>query len=84
MPGKSNYQAMLYQGDYQIRQSQREQLELEVDIALPFCVWPGEPVRLERTGWGRNGLFRAAQVTVSMDAQGYGTHVVLVPMDTML
>ena len=84
MPGKSDHQAMRYQGDYQIRQSQREQLELEVDLALPFCVWPGELVRLERTGWGRNGLFRAAQVTVSMDAQGYGTHVVLVPVDTML
>ena len=84
MPGKSDHQTMRYQGDYQIRQSQREQLELEVDLALPFCVWPGELVRLERTGWGRNGLYRAAQVTVSMDAQGYGTHVVLVPTDTML
>lgn len=84
MPGKSDHQTMRYQGDYQIRQSRREQLELEVDVALPFCVWPGELVRLERTGWGRNGLFRAAQVTVSMDAQGYGTHVVLVPVDTML
>ena len=84
MPGKSDHQTMRYQGDYQIRQSQREQLELEVDLALPFCVWPGELVRLERSGWGRNGLFRAAQVTVSMDAQGYGTHVVLVPVDTML
>lgn len=84
MPGKSDYQVMRYQGEYQICQSRREQLELEVDVALPFCVWPGEPVRLERSGWGRNGLFRAAQVTVSMDAQGYGTHVVLVPMDTML
>lgn len=84
MPGKSDYQTMRYQGDYQIRQSQREQLELEVDIALPFCAWPGELVRLERTGWGRNGLYRAAQVTVSMDGQGYGTRVVLVPVDTIL
>ena len=84
MPGKSDPQAMRYQGDYQIAQSRREQLELEADVALPFCVWPGELVRLERTGWGRNGLYRAAQVTVSMDEQGYGTRMVLVPTDTML
>lgn len=84
MPGKSDHQTMRYQGDYQIRQSRREQLELEADVALPFCVWPGELVRLERSGWGRNGLFRVAQVTVGMDAQGYGTRMVLVPGDTML
>ena len=84
MSTKSDYQAMRYQGQFQLRKSQVELLRLEVDIALPFCAWPGELVRLERTGWGRNGLFRVAQATVSMDARGYHTRLELVPPDTML
>ncbi len=84
MPTKSNYQAMRYQGRYQLDKSAAEQLRLEVDIALPFCAWPGELVRLERTGWGRNGLYRVAQATVSMDSAGYSTRLELVRPDTML
>ena len=84
MPTKSNYQAMRYQGHYQIDKSAAELLRLEVEIALPFCAWPGELVRLERTGWGRNGLWRVVQVTVSMDAQGYRTRLELASPDTML
>ena len=84
MPSKSNYQAMRYQGQYQLDKSAAEQLRLEVDIALPFCAWPGELVRLERTGWGRNGLYRVAQATVSMDNTGYSTRLELVRPDTLL
>lgn len=84
MPGKSNYQAMRYQGEYQLKCSEKEKLKLEVEVALPFCAWPGELVRLERTGWGHNGLWRVAQATVSMDSGGYRTHLELVPPDTML
>lgn len=84
MPSKSNFQAMRYQGQYQLDKSASERLRLEVDIALPFCAWPGELVRLERTGWGRNGLYRVAQATVGMDSRGYATHLELVPPDTML
>lgn len=84
MSSKSNYQAMRYQGKYQLDKSAADLLRLEVEIALPFCAWPGELVRLDRTGWGRNGLFRVAQATVSMDARGSRTRLELVPPDTML
>lgn len=84
MPTKSNYQAMRYQGRYQLDKSAAEQLRLEVDIALPFCAWPGELVQLERTGWGRNGLYRVAQAAVSMDSAGYSTRLELVHPGTML
>lgn len=84
MPAKSSYQAMRYQGEYQIRQSQAEQLRLEVELALPFCAWPGDLIRLERTGWGRNGLWRVAQSVVSMDEKGYRTKLELVPPETLL
>lgn len=84
MPTKSNYQAMRYQGRYQLDKSAAEQLRLEVQVALPFCAWPGDLIRLERTGWGRNGLWRVAQAVVSMDGQGYGTRLELVPPETIL
>ena len=84
MPTKSNYQAMRYQGEYQLEKSAAEQLRLEAEIALPFCAWPGDLVRVERTGWGRNGLWRVAQATVSMDAQGYCTRLELMPSETTL
>lgn len=84
MPTKSNYQAMRYQGRYQLDKSAAELLRVEVQVALPFCAWPGDLVRLERTGWGRNGLWRVAQVVVSLDGQGYRTRLELVPPDTML
>lgn len=84
MPTKSNHQAMRYQGEYQLRQSKRDLLCLEVVIALPFCAWPGDLIRLERSGWGRNGLWRVAQSAVSMDEQGYRTKLELVPPQTLL
>lgn len=84
MPEKSNYQAMRYQGEYQLERSKAEQLQLQVDIALPFGAWPGELVRLERSGWGRNGLWRVSQATVSMGTDGYRTRLVLVEPETML
>lgn len=84
MPSKSNYQAMRYQGQYQLEQSAKELLRLEAEIALPFCAWPGELVRLERSGWGRNGLWRVLQSTVSMDTRGCRTRLVLAPPDTVV
>lgn len=84
MPGKSNYQAMRYQGEYQLKKSEQDRLRLELDVALPFCAWPGEIIRLDRSGWGYNGLWRIAQSTVSMDSRGYCTHLELIPPDTML
>lgn len=84
MPGKSNYQAMRYQGEYQLKKSEQDRLRLELEVALPFCVWPGEIIRLDRSGWGYNGLWRIALSSVSMDSRGYRTRLELVPTDTML
>lgn len=84
MPGKSNYQAMRYQGEYQLEKSAAQRLLVEAELALAFCAWPGELVRLERTGWGRNGLYRVAQAVVSMDGRGYTTRLELVVPDALL
>lgn len=84
MPGKSNYQTMRYQGEYQIKKSEQDRLRLELDVALPFCAWPGEIIKLELPVWDYNGLWRVAQAAVSMGSGGRHTRLELVPPDTML
>lgn len=84
MSTKSTHDAMGHQGRYQLDKSAAEQLRLEMEVALPFCVWPGELVRLERTGWGRNGTYRVSRATVRMDGGGCSTGLELVPAHTLL
>ncbi len=79
MPGRSSYKTMRYTGQFQLDRSAAGLEELEVTVAGAFCAWPGDLVRIARGGWDRNGLFRAAQVTVGMDERGYWTKLDLRP-----
>ena len=82
MPSKNDYQTMRYRGEYQLKQSEKDRLRQEVEIALPFCAWPGELIQVQRVGWGHNGMWRVGRSTVSMDNGGYRTRLELVPPDT--
>ena len=84
MPGKSDYQSMRYRGQFQLDRSARELLCLHTEVAVPFCAWPEDRVRLARTGWGRNGTWKVASTAVSMDEDGFRTRLELVPEETML
>ena len=81
MPGRSSYKAMRYTGQFQLDKSAAELERLEVTVGEPFAAWPGDLVRLQRSGWERNGLYRAAQVTVGLDAKGYWTRMELARPD---
>lgn len=81
MPGRSSYKAMRYTGQFQLDKSAAALAGLEVELALPFCAWPGDLVRLERTGWDRNGLYRVHQVTAGMDRRGCWTRLELAAPD---
>jgi prophage tail gpP-like protein len=84
MPGRSNYKAMRYTGQFQLDKSASELERLEVTVAQPFCAWPGELVRVQRSNWERNGLFRVAQATVGMDSGGYWTKLELGDRDLIV
>ena len=71
MPERGSYQAMRYTGQFQLDKSASQLQRLEITVAEPFAAWPGDLVRVGRTGWDWNGLYRAAQVTVGMDESGY-------------
>ena len=83
MPGKSNFEAMRYNGQFQIERSSAELLRLEIDVPIPFFARPGDLVQVERTGWRRNGRYRTARVTVGTDGSGAWSRLELAPPDIL-
>lgn len=70
MPGRSNYLAMRYSGEFQLRRSESEYLRLEMTVPKLFFAWPGDLVRLDRAGWGCNGVWRVLEARVAADGDG--------------
>ena len=81
MPARSSYKAMRYSGRFQLERSAAGLERLEVTVGEAFCAWPGDLVTLQRTGWSWNGRYRAVQVTVGMDEDGYWSRLELAPPD---
>ncbi len=77
MPGRTSYKSMRYTGQFQLDRSAASLETLEVTVGLAFCAWPGDLVRVQRSGWDRCGLYRAVQVTVGMDRRGYWSKLTL-------
>ena len=84
MPGKSQYQAMRYSGRFQLERSAAEQLRIQAEIPVLFFAQPGDLVRLERSGWGRNGRYRVMEAQVGQDESGGWTRLELAPPDVIL
>lgn len=84
MPEKSNYQAMRYQGQYQLDKSRQRQVELELELPVAFAAWPGELVQVKRDDGAIDGRWRVARAVVSMDDGGVRTRLELLPPDIML
>ncbi len=84
MPGKSQYQAMRYSGQFQLEQSAAEQLRVEVEVPKLFFAKPGDLVQLAQPDWARNGQYRVAQAQVGQDERGAWTVLELAPPDMVL
>ena len=84
MPGRSNFKAMRYSGRFQLEQSAHGLEQVEVTVGEPFCVWPGDLVRIQRSGWDWNGQYRASAVTVEMNGAGCQSRLELVPPDIVM
>ena len=81
MPERSSYQAMRYSGQFQMDKSASQLRRLELTVAQPFCAWPGDLVRVQRSLWDFNGLYRAEQVSVGMDEGGCWSRLELADPD---
>ena len=77
MPGRSNYLAMRYRGDFQIQRSRAREVELELTVAEPFFAWPGELVQVARKDCGFNGRYRVLETAVEEDGDGRRTRMTL-------
>lgn len=84
MPGRSSYKTMRYTGQFQLDRSAAELEQLEITVAQAFAAWPGELVRVARSNWDRNGLYRAARTTVGMNESGNWTRLELVRPEAVL
>ena len=84
MPEKGGYQAMRYQGQYQLEKSRERQMEIELELPVAFAAQPGELVLLERGDSALDGRWRVVRAVVSMDGGGYRTKLELLPSDIIL
>ncbi len=82
--GRTASAAMRYSGEYQLRASRTERETIEATVAGLFAAWPGEKVRVERTGFGGNGIYRVRETAVSEDAGGRWTRLWLGPEDILI
>ena len=70
MPGKSNYLAMRYSGEFQLRRSESEKVRLAVTVPRLFFAWPGDLVRMDLSGWSFGGDWRVLSAKVRADETG--------------
>ncbi len=84
LPGRSNYKTIRYTGQFQLDKSEAELLRIQAVLPMLFFAWPGELVNLEQWEWGRNGVFRVLEATVSSDEKGGRTRLELGAPDIII
>ncbi|NCB62937.1 MAG: hypothetical protein EOM52_04875 [Clostridia bacterium] len=84
MPGRTAYQAMRYSGAYQLKRSESEWIRAEITIPRLFFAWPGDLVKLEKGGFGKNGVYRVLEAVVTADGAGGRTRLVLGERDAVI
>jgi len=76
--------AMRYSGQFQLDKSAAERRRLELEVPALFFAWPGDLIRVQRTGCGENGLWRVLESSVKENAEGGSTTLVLGEPDAVI
>lgn len=66
-----------YTGQYQIAQSALDQLEITLELPLPFAAFPGDRVRLALPRLGPEDTYDVVEARCRMDGEGQRTEIVL-------
>ena len=66
-----------YTGEYQIAQSALDQLEITLEIPLPFAAFPGDRMRLDLAWLGPEATYDVVEVRCVLDEAGQRTEIVL-------
>ena len=69
-PGQSTWAAMRYTGEYQIRESAKDERLVELTLPGSFVAFPGDTVELELKRMGLQGSYRVAEVENTCSAAG--------------
>ena len=72
-PGQSTWDAMRYTGEYQIAQSAKEELTIQVTIPGSFVAFPGDEAELSLERMGISGVYRVAQADNRFSLSGGAT-----------
>lgn len=76
-PGRSTYREMRYSGEFQLRESVKERLELELTLPTAFAAWPGDTVEIKRTRPALSGTWRVREAECGASAAGVYTRLTL-------
>ena len=77
VPKNTGYQARRYNAQFQLERSRAKARLIQATLARPFAAWPGDLVRLDRSGWQRNGTYRVQESRVTLGERGAETTLVL-------
>ena len=77
VPNTTGTAAMRYTAEFQLRASRSGRRRCSLTAAGGFLVQPGQLVKVQREGFGANGVYRAAQVQVSCGDEGLYTRMEL-------
>lgn len=66
-----------YTGEYQIAQSALDQLEITLEVPLPFAAFPGDRLHLELEKLGPGETYDVVESRCSLDESGQRTEIVL-------
>ena len=83
VPNTTGTAAMRYTAQYQLQASRSGRRRCTLTMAGGFLAQPGQLVQVARTGFGANGLYRAAQVQVTCGREGLYTRMELGEMDAI-
>lgn len=84
MSGSPGERAMRYSGQFQLDKSAARRRRVELAVPALFFAWPGELIRIGRTGCGENGLWRVVESVVEENAGGRSTTLTLAQPDVVI
>lgn len=77
VPKNTGFQARRYNAWFQLERSRAKARQIEVTLASAFTAWPGDLVKLVRSGWSRNGIYRVQESRVTLGEKGVETTLTL-------
>lgn len=72
---RSTAVAMRSTADYQLRASRENRMTCELTVPMAFYAFPGDLIRLGRTDFGANGLYRVREAVTGMNGNGVYTEL---------